>query len=179
MPSDAAPLLTDSVSFLPPANVAVSAITTTMSATTYDQYETDREALDVADPDTPLTLLQLKRNYHRLSLLLHPDKNPSEKEKFTELFQNLYNSYQRLREHVRKNTDVSTISGEEADLYQYLTQHNIVKLNIGSVTVKIENCRDRQWEKVLTRKFGTLTLNPDGTGLMCICLLYTSPSPRD
>ena len=114
-----------------------------MSAATYDLYEADRLALDVTDPDSPLTLLQLKSNYHRLSLLLHPDKNPAEKEKFTELFQNLYNSYQRLLEHVRKNTDVNKVSGEEADLYHYLTLHNIVQQNIGSVTVKIENSRDR------------------------------------
>ena len=73
-------------------------------------------ALEITDLANPLTLLQLKSQYHTLSLLLHPDKNPTEKQKFTELFQNLHNSYLRLQEHVRKNTDVSQISGEEANL---------------------------------------------------------------
>ena len=63
---------------------------------------------------------------------------------------------------VRKNTDVSQISGEEANLYEYLTLHNVILLNNGSVTVIIENCRTRQWEKVLTKNFGDLTQNIDG-----------------
>ena len=67
---------------------------------------------------------------------------------------------------VRKNTGVSQISGEEANLYEYLTLHNVIQLNNGSVTVIIENCRTRQWEKVLTKNFGDLTLNIDGTGQM-------------
>ena len=49
-------------------------------------------ALEITDLANPLTLLQLKSQYHTLSLLLHPDKNPTEKQKFTELFQNLHNS---------------------------------------------------------------------------------------
>ena len=136
-----------------------------MAAEKYPLYGADLLVMELTDHETPLTLMVLKKQYHRLSLRDHPDKNPPEESvKFTELYQNLGNSYQRLRQHVFDNTDVSQISGEEGKLYEFYVLHNIVRLNNGSVTVEIENCRTRQWGKVLSSVFGESYLNKDGTG---------------
>ena len=134
-----------------------------MTTERYPQFAEDLVVMGLTIADTPLTLTVLKEQYNKLSLLRHPDKNPPEESrKYTELFQNLGNSYQRLRQYVFNNTDVNQISGEEANLYEFFEQNNSVQLNNGSVTINIENCRARQWLKVLTSKFGDHTLNPDG-----------------
>ena len=101
-----------------------------MSTATYDQYETDLSVMELADHEPPLTLLMLWEKYKKLSLLLHPDKHPQEDSaKYTELFQTLSSSYQRLRVFVTENTDVAKMEGEEANLYEFFNQHNIVHHN--------------------------------------------------
>ena len=122
-----------------------------MAADRYPLYAPDLLVLQVTHDqltahETPLTLL--KGQYRKLAVRLHPDKNPAESEKAKELFQELHNSYQRLREHVMLNLDVNKISGEEASLYQYLSLHNVIKLNNGSMTVNIENSRPISGKKL-------------------------------
>ena len=99
-------------------------------------------------PGTEYEDSTVRKAYFRLAQKYHPDKNPAESEKAKELFQELHNSYQRLREHVMLNLDVNKISGEEASLYQYLSLHNVIKLNNGSMTVNIENSRPISGKKL-------------------------------
>ena len=85
----------------------------TMLIQRYPQFAEDMVVMGLTIDDSPPTLTVLKEQYNKLSLLRHQDKNPpKESQKFTELFQNLGNSYQRLRQHVFDNTDVNQISGE-------------------------------------------------------------------
>ena len=127
-----------------------------MSGATYPQYLNDLATLDLSS-ESLITLAIVTKKYKLLSLQLHPDKNPQNVQKHTEMFQELNSSYRRLFEHIHKNTDKTQIDGEELNLYEYYNLHNIVKENRNSVTVTIENNRANQWETTLTSLFGPAT----------------------
>ena len=134
-----------------------------MTDATYPQYLNDLATLDLSSEST-ITLAIVTKKYKSLSLLLHPDKNPQNVQKHTEMFQELNSSYRRLFEHIHKNTDKTQIDGEELNLYEYYNLHNIVKENRNSVTVTIENNRANQWETTLTSLFGRATITKDKSG---------------
>ena len=129
----------------------------------YPQYLNDLNTLDLSSTDT-ITLAVVTKKYKSMSLLLHPDKNPQNVQKHTDLFQELNSSYRRLIDHIHKNIDKTQIDGEELNLYEYYNLHNIVKENRTSVTVNIENERENQWETTMTSLFGPATINKDKTG---------------
>ena len=133
------------------------------NTTTYPQYLNDLDTLDLSNEDF-ITLAVVTKKYKSLSLLLHPDKNPQNVQKHTDLFQELNSSYRRLFDHIHKNIDKTQIDGEELNLYEYYNLHNIVKENRNSVTVTIENSRAKQWETTMTSLFGPATINKDRTG---------------
>ena len=82
----------------------------------YAEYGNDLVQLGLEDADSPLTLVQLRNQYKKLSLFWHPDKNPENVRECTEKFQALSNSYNRLFKHIHNCTDKTTISGEELNL---------------------------------------------------------------
>ena len=123
----------------------------------YQLFDADLEVMELSESKSTLTLTLLKDKYLRLARVLHPDKNPpGEKDKFTALFQELFNSYSRLSVYVTKITDVNDIESEseEAYLYECFSKCNIVIDNIGSTTVLVENHLARQWNDVLTATYG-------------------------
>ena len=68
----------------------------------------------------------------------------------------IYNSYQRLSLYVTENTDISDIESgsEEASLYECFVKLNIVRDNVGSTTVEIENNLVQLWNSVLSSVYG-------------------------
>ena len=127
----------------------------------YAEYGNDLVQLGLEDADSPLTLVQLRNQYKKLSLFWHPDKNPENVRECTEKFQALSNSYNRLFQYIHNCTDKTTISGEELNLYECFNLYNQVKENIGSVTVKIEKSRVSQWETVTSSIYGPATTNKE------------------
>ena len=106
----------------------------------------------------PITLQLLTNQYKKLCKSRHPDKNhnPEDNSRFTELFQELGNSFERLKKYLLEIIDIEELDSDsdEAKLYEFYTTHNDVKDNVGSVTILIENNLVPQWDRVLTDFLG-------------------------
>ena len=122
----------------------------------YPDYESDLQVMEISQ--IPLTLELLTAQYKKLCKIRHPDKNhnPDDNSRFTELFQELGNSFERLKKYLLEIIDINELDSDsdEAKLYEFYTTHNVVKDNVGSVTILIEKSLVPHWDRALVDFLG-------------------------
>ena len=112
--------------------------------------------LEFGDVDKVPRLTDIQKQFRRLSLLKHPDKNHDRIAEATEEFQELLDAYQ-VAGDAASETNLEEEDGEEViarKVFQQF-QFNSVKVNSFSVTIKTEKKLNSIWIDVLTSNLGS------------------------
>ena len=124
------------------------------------------ETLELSS-DNKLTEKAVTKAFFRLAKLLHPDKHPDDKMKYTLQFQQINSAYQAILEYLNKlpnDTEESNGDGEEGTddndetgrfIRENFKKFNFPKQNEDSFTVIIEDHMADKWEEDIEKVYGT------------------------
>lgn len=111
-----------------------------------------------------LSVHQAKIQYHKVALLIHPDKadpnNPEQVQEFTAAFQELRNCYQRVLKFIvekfqsKEEEPIDPMNDEEIFARDNFDMFNFPFENQGSFTVNVEDSLAEVWQDCFQSKYG-------------------------